>query len=83
MPHRRPRQRGSFGSHFDELVVQFPEASPRQANSSPGRSQKLQDKIDIHRLLFEHAWQLDRADAQRPATNSQIEKAKSPAAGGS
>lgn len=62
MPHRRAKQRGSFGSHFDELVVQFPDkhvphARGEEKNERPAG---LQEKIDIHRLLFEHAWQLDR-----------------------
>lgn len=83
MPQRRPRKKGSFGTHFDELVSQFPHEQPTSNGDSEQRSAKLQEKLDIHRLLFEHAWQLERADIQRPATNSQIEKARSPAAGGS
>jgi hypothetical protein len=60
VPQRRPVRRGSFGSHFDELVVQFPhEKSDRAGDGSTGRSEELQEKIDIHRLLFERAWQID------------------------
>jgi hypothetical protein len=60
VPHRRPRNRGSFGSHFDELVVQFrdePRASPGAKET--GRSTRLQEKIDIHAMLFRRAWELD------------------------
>ena len=61
MPHRRQVQKGSFGSHFDELVARFPagETQSPSRNGSPNRPQKLQDKIDIHALLFAQAWKLD------------------------
>jgi hypothetical protein len=61
MPHRRRVQKGSFGSHFDELVARFQpsETPPRSAGNGIGRSAKLQEKIDIHALLFERAWKLD------------------------
>ena len=60
MPHRRPRHRGSFASHFDELVVQFPEqAGSDEAARDKHRATRLQEKIDVHRLLFERAWRMD------------------------
>jgi hypothetical protein len=61
MPHRRPVQKGSFGSHLDELVARFPtsETPSSSGNGSPNRPQELQDKIDIHALLFERAWKLE------------------------
>jgi hypothetical protein len=60
LPHRRPRKRGSFGSHFDELVVQFREPAPAvESKRAPQRSKRLQEKIDVHSLLFRRAWQLD------------------------
>ena len=60
MPGRRPVQKGSFAGHFDELVTLFPEQFP-EPGTGPHRerSKKLQDKIDIHRVLFERAWGLD------------------------
>jgi hypothetical protein len=61
MPHRRQVQKGSFVGHFDELVAQFPasETSSPSGNGSPNRPHKLQEKIDIHALLFELVWKLD------------------------
>lgn len=59
MPHRRARKRGSFSSHFDELVVQFRD-EPRGGQPRPEkRSKRLQEKIDIHAMLFRRAWELD------------------------
>jgi hypothetical protein len=61
MPHRRRVQTGSFGSHFDELVVRFPaHEEPRASGDRPvKRSPKLQEKIDIHAWLFQQAWQVE------------------------
>lgn len=61
MPHRRPLQKGSFGSHFDELVAQFPAEAerPDAIDESGKRDPKLQEKIDIHALLFAQAWQVE------------------------
>lgn len=59
MPHRRRVQKGSFGSHFDELVAHFP-ASEKPSGERPAtRSPEFQEKIDIHAMLFESAWKLD------------------------
>ena len=60
MPHRRV-QKGSFGSHFDELLAKFPEGEPARPGGSPSpeRSPELQEKIDIHALLFAQAWKID------------------------
>jgi hypothetical protein len=61
MPHRRRVQKGSFASHLDELLAKFPEgerAAPRES-SSPKRSPELQEKIDIHALLFARAWEVE------------------------
>jgi hypothetical protein len=58
MPHRRRVQKGSFESHFDELVEKFPATDAPLPNTK--RSPELQQKIDIHALLFERAWKLDQ-----------------------
>ena len=65
MPHRRPVKSGSFGGPLEELVKHFPhEVAARQADQrKPGIDRrKLQEKIDVHALLFQMAWQLDRED---------------------
>lgn len=61
MPHRRRVQKGSFASHLDELVARFPEGETAASSGSPApkRSAELQEKIDIHALLFARAWELD------------------------
>jgi len=65
MPGRRPVKRGSFGSHFDELVKQFAEEKHASADSSERsreRRKSQQEERSIHALLFERAWKLDRQD---------------------
>jgi hypothetical protein len=61
MPHRRRVQKGSFASHLDELVAKFPEGEPAapRGRPAPKRSPELQEKIDIHALLFARAWEID------------------------
>jgi hypothetical protein len=81
MPRKRPVKKGSFGSHFDELVKQFPNEQPTPKADGDGKKSRS-DGRHINDRLFESAWRKTR-EAQRPATNSQIDKARSPAAGGS
>lgn len=59
MPGRRPANKGSFGSHFDELVALFPDVPPAPSEQPRQRPAKLQEKIDIHAALLARAWQLD------------------------
>lgn len=60
MPHRRPRKRGSFDSHFDELIVHFRDQPLPVREERPGeRSPELQEKIDLHALLFQRAWRVE------------------------
>ncbi|MES2119299.1 MAG: hypothetical protein V4513_01825 [Pseudomonadota bacterium] len=59
MPGRRRVQKGSFGSHFDELVNLFPDHQPQPSEPPAQRSRELQEKLDIHALLFERAWRLN------------------------
>ena len=61
MPHRRSRNKGSFGGHFDELVTHFPEADASPKHRAKD-DRKLKEKIDIHAALFEQAWQMERRD---------------------
>jgi hypothetical protein len=61
MPHLRRVQKGSFGSHLDELLAQFPagETSSAANNLARERPEGLQERIDIHGLLFDRAWKLE------------------------
>jgi hypothetical protein len=61
MPHRRSVRKGSFDAHFDELVTHFPEEQ-RPAKQRAMARRKLKEKIDIHSLLFERAWQMERPE---------------------
>jgi hypothetical protein len=68
MPWRRQVKKGSFGGHFDDLVQHFPEHESRSSESqSHQRSRELQEKLDIHALLFERAWEIDRGGGNRSA----------------
>ena len=58
MPHRRKSEKGSFGGDFDELVTHF-SAGEGPASDPARRSRELQEKVDVHALLFERAWKLD------------------------
>jgi hypothetical protein len=66
LPHRRPRKRGSFGTHFDELVTQFaPAEAPRpDEQETLRRRAELRERVNIHAKLFERAWQLDAAKSE-------------------
>ena len=59
MGNQRPDNKGSFGGQFDELVKQFSHELPTRS-SKPVDKRELQDKRDIHALLFERAWNIDR-----------------------
>lgn len=59
VPHRRRVQKGSFATHFDELVVKFPALEPQAEVKPSARSSELQEKIDIHARLFARAWQVE------------------------
>lgn len=58
MPHRRKAKKGSFGGHFDELVTHFPDDEVKPKPRTNHR--KLKEKVDIHALLFEQAWRMER-----------------------
>jgi hypothetical protein len=61
VPHRGEYRKGSFSSHFDDLIAQFPaEPSARETSEASDRSRDLQEKIDLHARLFERAWRMDR-----------------------
>jgi hypothetical protein len=59
MRGQRPDRKGSFGGQFDELVKHFPHELPGRPSKAIDK-RELQDKRDIHALLFERAWNIDR-----------------------
>jgi hypothetical protein len=63
MPNRRPRAKGSFGGHFDELVKHFPDDEAKPETEDDGKRRK--DKRHINDKLFESAW-------RKPARPNQI-----------
>ena len=64
MPHRRPRKKGSFGGHFDELVEHFPDEA-RDAGKRD-RDDRRKDERHINDKLFESAWRKARQDGAQP-----------------
>jgi len=80
-----PHRKGSFHEDWNDMLVRFahrgtPAALKDQfGEAKAGKNRGARpDAFDPHQALFE--WSARR---QRPATNSQIEKARSSAAGGS
>lgn len=59
MRGQRTDKKGSFGGQFDELVKHFPHDLPKRPAKAIDK-RELQDKRDIHALLFERAWNVDR-----------------------
>ena len=59
MGSQRPDNKGSFGGQFDELVKHFHHDLPTRPSKSLDK-RELQEKRDIHALLFERAWNMDR-----------------------
>ena len=64
MSAKRPVKSGSFGGHLEELVKHFPHQTATRARPKSVDKQVLKEKLDIHALLFERAWQLDRDTGQ-------------------
>ena len=64
MTGKRPIIKGSFGGHFDELVKHFPNDEPKDTRRRESDARVLKEKRDIHALLFERAWSLDRDQPQ-------------------
>jgi hypothetical protein len=55
MPGKRPVKKGSFGSHFDEVVKHFPHDKPH--TRPDGGRDKSSAEGSVHDRLFESAWQ--------------------------
>jgi hypothetical protein len=56
VPHRRRLQKGSFGSHFDELVNQFPADREKIDAAEAKALLKRQDAQSAHDRLFHRSW---------------------------
>lgn len=63
MTRRRKVKKGSFGAHLEEVVKNFP-TDARHARFEPPKrdAASLRETRDIHTVLFERAWQVDRAE---------------------
>ena len=59
MHGQRTDKKGSFGGQFDELVKHFRHDLPQRPAKAIDK-RELQDKRDIHALLFERAWNMER-----------------------
>ena len=70
MPGRRPVKKGSFGSHFDEVVKHFPHEEPAKRGDADERSKPSQDDGDVHDKLFKSAWRWARS-AQASSFSNQ------------
>lgn len=57
MARKRPGTSGSFASELGELIKHFPPAE--RSDGELADSRNLQEKKDIHALLFAKAWRLD------------------------
>ena len=62
MMRRRKVKKGSFGAHLEEVVNNFPsDARHARSEASKRDAASLRETRDIHTMLFERAWQIDRA----------------------
>jgi hypothetical protein len=56
MPHRRPRAKGSFGGHFDELTKHFPhEEAESEAKERRRPKPKRVTPRQLNRFLLDDA----------------------------
>ena len=68
MPGRRPVKKGSFGSHFDEVVTHFPHEPAKRGEADP-RRKPSKDDGNVHDKLFETAWRKRRKDQPSDFSN--------------
>ena len=63
MPHRRTVKKAASAGTFDEVVRYFPTNTARiLSDQAEIEARELQEKRDIHALLFERAWRLEEND---------------------
>jgi hypothetical protein len=60
MDKKRPDKSGSFAGGIGELIKHS--SKEQRVSKSPAADERaLQEKKDIHALLFEHAWRVEGA----------------------
>ena len=69
MPGRRPVKKGSFGSHFDEVVKHFPHEPSAKRGEPDKRRKPSKDDRNVHDKLFETAWRKRRSDQSSSFSN--------------
>ena len=62
MTQRHSAPKGSFGAHLDEVVKHFPDEARQAADRRKRDARELREQRDIHALLFEKAWRMERQD---------------------
>ena len=60
MPHRRRKEKGSFGSSFDELIKVFPDEPSKDETAVKSDRSDQKDDRHINDRLFETAWRKAR-----------------------
>ena len=66
MPKRRQVKKGSFGSHFDEVVKHFPH---EETTKRVDRRKPSKDDGNVHDKLFESAWRKARGTQSNSFSN--------------
>jgi hypothetical protein len=64
MDKKRPDKSGSFAGGIGELIKHSAKERS-QTPPSAAEERALQEKKDIHALLFEHAWRVEGAGKRR------------------
>jgi|tagenome__1003787_1003787.scaffolds.fasta_scaffold20986730_1 hypothetical protein len=72
MPRRRQYKKGSFDSHFDEIVRHFPNDPPQPtAHQTKPKRECQRKQRSVHDLLLEKAWNHAREEDQRNNFSNQ------------
>ena len=69
MPKRRQVKKGSFGSHFDEVVKHFPHEETTKPDKAHDRRKRSKDDGNVHDKLFESAWRKARGTQSNSFSN--------------
>ena len=68
MPGRRQVKKGSFGSHFDEVVKHFPHDKP-ETRPNRAKDESSGEGGSVHDKLFESAWRSARRNQASSFSN--------------